>query len=61
VTTIMSLIKSRMGETIYPRSVFDPSIRSSYSRFLRGPSPKNQMGGGRDGHQVRETTHKQSD
>jgi hypothetical protein len=32
----------------------DWSSRSSYSRVSRGPSPKNQMGGGRDGHQVQE-------
>ena len=30
----------------------DPSSRSSYSRVSRGPSPKNQMGGGRDENQV---------
>ena len=39
----------------------DPSSRSSYSRVSRGPSPKNQMGGGRDGNQVRKMTLKQSE
>jgi hypothetical protein len=41
--------------------ISDPSSRSSYSTVSRGPSPKNQMGGEKDGHQVRETTHKQSE
>jgi hypothetical protein len=32
----------------------DLSSRSSYLRVSRGPSPKNQMGGGRDENQVQE-------
>ena len=43
------------GQQIYS-TIFDPSSRSSYSRVSRGPSPKNEMGGGRDGHQVQEHT-----
>ena len=39
----------------------DLSSRSSYLRVSRGPSPKNQMGGEKDGHQVRGTTWNQSD
>jgi hypothetical protein len=37
-----------------PRRGIDLSSRSSYSRVPRGPSPKNQMGGGRDRNQVQE-------
>jgi hypothetical protein len=36
------------------RILSDPSSRSSYLRVSRRPSPKNQMGGGGDGHQVQE-------
>jgi hypothetical protein len=55
---LASAIVSGFGGCLWdgspPGGFGDPFSRSSYSRVSRGPSPKNQMGEGRDGNHVQE-------
>jgi hypothetical protein len=52
LTVCMVLLESVDRRVVVPhaplQTPLDPSSRSSYSRVLRGPSPKNQMGGERE-------------